>query len=77
MDFLEGRWHERNPRMERLVLNRHSGFMREVDICLRLTRWVVILRFKSFFAREASAGPQELLCGFRATTCSLSALSAA
>jgi len=32
LDFLEGRWHERNPRMERLLLNRHSGFMREVDM---------------------------------------------
>jgi DNA-binding CsgD family transcriptional regulator len=31
-DFLEGHWHEQNPRMERLVLNRHSGFMREVDM---------------------------------------------
>jgi DNA-binding CsgD family transcriptional regulator len=32
LDFLEGRWHERNPRMERLVLNRHSGFVREIDM---------------------------------------------
>lgn len=32
LDFLGGRWHERNPRMERLVLHRHSGFMREVDM---------------------------------------------
>ena len=31
-DFLEGCWHERNPRMERLVLNRHAGFVREVDM---------------------------------------------
>jgi DNA-binding CsgD family transcriptional regulator len=31
-DFLAGRWHERNPRMERLVINRHSGFMREIDM---------------------------------------------
>jgi DNA-binding CsgD family transcriptional regulator len=31
-DFLAGRWHERNPRMERLVRHRHSGFMREVDM---------------------------------------------
>jgi DNA-binding CsgD family transcriptional regulator len=32
LDFLEGRWHERNTRMERLLLNRHCGFMREVDM---------------------------------------------
>jgi DNA-binding CsgD family transcriptional regulator len=32
LDFLEGRWHERNPRMERLILNRHSGFIREIDM---------------------------------------------
>jgi DNA-binding CsgD family transcriptional regulator len=32
LDFLEGRWHERNPRMERLLLNRHSGFIREIDM---------------------------------------------
>jgi DNA-binding CsgD family transcriptional regulator len=32
LDFLAGRWHERNPRMERLVLHRHSGFMREIDM---------------------------------------------
>jgi DNA-binding CsgD family transcriptional regulator len=31
-DFLEGRWHERNPRMERLLSHRHSGFIREVDM---------------------------------------------
>ena len=32
LDFLSGRWHERNPRMERLLLNRHSGFIREIDM---------------------------------------------
>lgn len=32
LDFLEGRWHERNPRMERLLLHRHAGFMREIDM---------------------------------------------
>jgi DNA-binding CsgD family transcriptional regulator len=32
LDFLEGRWHERNPRMERLLLNRHCGFIREIDM---------------------------------------------
>jgi hypothetical protein len=32
LDFQTERWHERNPRMERLVLHRHSGFMREVDM---------------------------------------------
>jgi DNA-binding CsgD family transcriptional regulator len=32
LDFLGGGWHERNPRMERLVVHRHSGFMREVDM---------------------------------------------
>ena len=32
LDFLEGGWHERNPRMERLLLNRHFGFIREIDM---------------------------------------------
>jgi DNA-binding CsgD family transcriptional regulator len=32
LDILEGRWHERNTRMERLLLHRHSGFMRDVDM---------------------------------------------
>jgi hypothetical protein len=32
LDFLDGRWNERNPRMERLLLHRHSGFVREVDM---------------------------------------------
>lgn len=32
LDFLEGRWHERNPRMERLLSHRHAGFMREIDM---------------------------------------------
>jgi DNA-binding CsgD family transcriptional regulator len=32
LDFQEGRWHERNPRVERLFLHRHAGFMREVDM---------------------------------------------
>jgi hypothetical protein len=32
LDFLEGRWHERNSRMGRLLLHRHSGFVREVDM---------------------------------------------
>jgi hypothetical protein len=32
LDFLEGGWHQRNPRMERLLLHRQSGFMREVDM---------------------------------------------
>ncbi|HLI99065.1 MAG TPA: hypothetical protein VKT76_05065, partial [Bradyrhizobium sp.] len=32
LDILEGGWLERNPRMERLLPNRHSGFMREVDM---------------------------------------------
>jgi DNA-binding CsgD family transcriptional regulator len=31
-DFLEGRWHERNPRMARLVLRREAGFLREIDL---------------------------------------------
>jgi hypothetical protein len=31
-DFLEGRWHERNPRMARLVLRRDAGFLREIDL---------------------------------------------
>jgi hypothetical protein len=32
LDFLEGGWHERNPKMERLLLHRHSGFVREIDM---------------------------------------------
>ncbi len=32
LDFLEGRWHERNPRMERLISKRHAGFIREIDM---------------------------------------------
>jgi DNA-binding CsgD family transcriptional regulator len=32
LDILEGHWHERNTRMERLLLHRHSGFMRDVDM---------------------------------------------
>jgi DNA-binding CsgD family transcriptional regulator len=32
LEFLEGRWHERNPRMERLISNRHAGFIREIDM---------------------------------------------
>jgi DNA-binding CsgD family transcriptional regulator len=32
IDFLEGHWHERNSRMERLVLHRHRGFVRDVDM---------------------------------------------
>ena len=32
LEILEGHWHERNPRMERLMLYKHSGFMREVDM---------------------------------------------
>jgi DNA-binding CsgD family transcriptional regulator len=32
VDFLEGHWHERNSRMERLLLHRHRGFVREVDM---------------------------------------------
>jgi DNA-binding CsgD family transcriptional regulator len=32
LEILEGRWHERNPRMERLMLHKHAGFMREVDM---------------------------------------------
>jgi DNA-binding CsgD family transcriptional regulator len=32
LDFQEGGWHERNPRMERLVSHRHAGFIREVDM---------------------------------------------
>jgi DNA-binding CsgD family transcriptional regulator len=32
LDFLEGRWHENNPRMERLVQRRHAGFLREIDM---------------------------------------------
>jgi hypothetical protein len=27
LDILEGHWHERNTRMNRLMLHRHSGFM--------------------------------------------------
>ena len=32
LEFLEGRWHERNPRMGRLMANRHAGFIREIDL---------------------------------------------
>lgn len=32
LDILEGHWHERNPRLERAVLNRHRGFVREIDM---------------------------------------------
>jgi DNA-binding CsgD family transcriptional regulator len=32
LDILEGHWHERNTRMDRLMLHRHSGFMRDVDM---------------------------------------------
>ncbi len=32
LEFLEGRWHERNPRMGRLMENRHAGFIREIDL---------------------------------------------
>jgi DNA-binding CsgD family transcriptional regulator len=32
LEILEGHWHERNPRMERLMLHKHAGFMREVDM---------------------------------------------
>lgn len=32
LDFQEGGWHKRNPRVERLLLHRHAGFMREVDM---------------------------------------------
>jgi DNA-binding CsgD family transcriptional regulator len=32
LDILEGHWHERNSRMERLLLHRHAGFMRDVDM---------------------------------------------
>jgi len=32
LDILEGHWHERNTRMERLMLHRHSGFMRDIDM---------------------------------------------
>jgi DNA-binding CsgD family transcriptional regulator len=32
VEFLEGHWHERNSRIERLVLHRHRGFVREVDM---------------------------------------------
>lgn len=32
LEILEGHWHERNPRMERLVLHKQSGFLREIDM---------------------------------------------
>jgi DNA-binding CsgD family transcriptional regulator len=32
LDILEGHWHERNTRMERLLLYRHAGFVRDVDM---------------------------------------------
>src|SRR5579871_6383501 len=32
VEFLEGNWHERNPRMEKLVSHRNSGFVREIDM---------------------------------------------
>ncbi|MDB5607876.1 MAG: DNA-binding transcriptional regulator, CsgD family [Bradyrhizobium sp.] len=31
-EFLEGRWHERNTRLERLMLHKHAGFIRDVDL---------------------------------------------
>ena len=32
VESLEGNWHERNTRMQRLMLHRHGGFVREIDI---------------------------------------------
>jgi len=32
LDFLSGGWHLRNPRMERLVERKNSGFLREIDM---------------------------------------------
>jgi DNA-binding CsgD family transcriptional regulator len=32
LDILEGHWHERNTRMERLLVHRHAGFVRDVDM---------------------------------------------